>query len=136
MDTTLTGNLDLLTMKEAAAYLGIKRKILHHWTWNKFFTPNFVEEGGVFMYDKANLDRYLKRRPGQEESSGFLNEGQAAIYLGVSSNKLLRWRCYKLYTPKFIKKKKNIMFERKELDDFLKSGPVADDLINRAKGLA
>ena len=136
MDTTLTVDLDLLTMTEAAAYLGIKRKILHNWTWNKFFTPNFVEADGVFMYDKADLDRYLKRRPGPKESSGLLNEGQAAIYLGVPSSKLLRWRCYKLYTPKFIKKKKSIMFERKELDDFLKLGPISDDLINRAKGLA
>jgi excisionase family DNA binding protein len=53
---------DLLTRKEAAAYLGVAVKTLAMWKWSGRHGLPFVQIGRLVRYRKTDLDTFITQR--------------------------------------------------------------------------
>jgi excisionase family DNA binding protein len=54
-------NTELLTRKEAAAYLGVKEHSLAVWACTKRYPLPFVRIGRLVKYRKSDLDAFIVR---------------------------------------------------------------------------
>ncbi len=55
-------NPNLLTRKEAAAYLGVKPRTLDVWACNGRYNLTYIKVGRLAKYRKEHLDDFLTRR--------------------------------------------------------------------------
>lgn len=55
-------NHELLTRKEAAAYLGVAEKTLAMWKWSGRYGLPFVKIGRLVKYRKSDLDAFIAQR--------------------------------------------------------------------------
>lgn len=53
---------ELLSRKEAAAYLGVAEKTLAMWKWSGRYGLPFVKLGRLVKYRKVDLDAFIQER--------------------------------------------------------------------------
>jgi hypothetical protein len=116
---------ELLSRKEAAAYIGSSPGTLGFWACRGGPHLPFIKIGRLAKYRKRDLDAFLASRPVNDlDGDKLLSRKDAAAYIGSSPGTLGLWACRGVPHLPFIKVGRRAKYRRQDLDAYLASRPV------------